>query len=74
MTNAEAARDRDWVACWGRAGTRMQSLRREQLRTIDTPQALLNLASAFESCRLHHRPAPSSGLIEQQRWFRKVAK
>ena len=45
----------------------------QRLRNTDTQQALLNLAAAFESCRLHRKPAPTSGLIEQQRWFMKMA-
>jgi hypothetical protein len=61
-----------WVAAWRRAGEKMAELRRDELRNIDTQQALLNLADAYESCRLHHPPRPTSGLVEQQRWFRKL--
>ena len=52
----------------------MEQLRREELPHTDTQQSLLSLASAFESCRLHYKPLPTSGLVEQQYWFRKVAK
>jgi hypothetical protein len=65
---------RQWVACWRRAGERMEALRREELRHVDTMQSLLSLAGAFESCRLHYQPLPFSGLVEQQRWFRKLAR
>ncbi|MBN1393818.1 MAG: hypothetical protein JW959_02140 [Pirellulales bacterium] len=65
---------RRWIGCWQRAGERMEELRREKLRNTDTQQSLMNLADAYESCRLHHRPLPSSGFVEQQRWFRRLKK
>jgi hypothetical protein len=74
MNDSESDRIRDWVACWRRAGARMEELRRERLRHIDTRIALMNLADAFESCRLHHPPRPTSGFVEQQRCFRKLPK
>jgi hypothetical protein len=61
-----------WVEAWRRAGVKLNELKREELRNIDTQQSLLNLADAFESCLLHHPPRASSGLVEQQRWFRKL--
>ena len=51
----------------------MEELRREELRHTDTQQSLMSLAGAFESCRLHYQPLPTSGLVEQQRWFRRLA-
>jgi hypothetical protein len=72
MSDSEQRVIREWVACWKRAGVELERLRREELRHVDTQQALQNLAGAFESCRLHHKPAPTSGLVEQQRWFGKV--
>jgi hypothetical protein len=74
MNSSQAEALRDWVARWKVAGARMEALRLERLRQTDTPQALRNLADAFESCRLHHKPAPTSGLVEQQRWLRRVAR
>jgi hypothetical protein len=32
----------------------------------------LNLGDAFESCRLHFTPPPTSGLVEQQEWFQRL--
>jgi hypothetical protein len=55
-----------------RAGFRLRELKRAELREISTEKALQNLADAFESCRLHFQPKPDSGLVEQQRWFRKL--
>ncbi len=64
--------EKQWVAAWGRAGARLAELEREDLRKTDTQKSLMNLACAYESCRLHHKPRPTSGLVEQQRWFRKL--
>jgi hypothetical protein len=74
MKDCETEALRRWVACWKAAGARMEELRRERLRHIDTQQSLMNLADAFESCRIHRQPRPTSGLVEQQRWFRRLAK
>lgn len=62
-----------WVQCWKNAGPRLEALRREAIRNADTTQGLLNLAGAFRSALLHHTPAPTSGLVEQQAWFKKIA-
>ncbi len=74
MSRSDAETLRYWVACWKRAGARLEELRREELRHTDTQQSLIALAGAFESCRLHHSASPSSGLVEQQRWFKRLAK
>jgi hypothetical protein len=64
--------EKNWVAAWRRAEIALADLEREEYRHIDTQKSLLNLSSAFESCRLHNPPRPTSGLVEQQRWFRKM--
>ena len=61
-----------WVETWKKAGPELEAIRRRELREIDTQRALINLADAFESCRLHFTPAPTSGLVEQQAWFKKL--
>ena len=74
MSQSENDQIRQWVSCWKEAGARLQELRREQLPRTDTQRSLMNLADAFESCRLHHKPLPTSGFVEQQHWFRRLAK
>jgi hypothetical protein len=74
MNESERKMISEWVAAWRRAGPELERLRREELRNMDTQQSLQNLARAFESCRLHHKPLPTSGLIEQQWWFHRIAK
>ncbi|MBN1837704.1 MAG: hypothetical protein JW820_17740 [Spirochaetales bacterium] len=68
----ESAAGRAWAECWRRAGDRLQELRRSELRRISTEEALMRLAGAFASARLHSSLRPASGLVEQQRWFGKL--
>lgn len=62
---------KQWVETWQRAGIELEYLRQQEMREISTTQALLNLSGAFESCRLHLPLRTSSGLVEQQAWFKK---
>jgi hypothetical protein len=74
MNDQERERLRHWAACWKKAGARLEELRREELPRTDTQKSLQSLASAFESCQLHHKPSSTSGLVEQQYWFRRLVK
>lgn len=65
---------RQWAQAWQRAVARMAQLRAEELPQVDTQQALLQLADAFEAAWRQVPPAPWSGLIERQRWFAKLRK
>jgi hypothetical protein len=71
MPNANDKR-RAWMESWRRAGERLRELRSAELRAISTEEALLRLSGAFESCRLYNSPRPTSGLVEQQRWFGRL--
>ena len=73
METDDADKLKYWVECWRNAGPRLEALRREAIRNADTTQGLLNLAGAFRSALLYHTPAPTSGLVEQQAWFKKIA-
>jgi hypothetical protein len=63
-----------WVETWKKAGVELSAIKRRELQQIDTQTALMNLADAFESCRLHFTPPPWSGLVEQQAWFKLLRK
>jgi hypothetical protein len=73
MNDQEQEQLHHWVACWKTAGARLEELRSEELPRTDTQQSLMSLAGAFESCRLHYKALPTSGLVEQQYWFRRLA-
>jgi hypothetical protein len=65
-------REKQWMDAWRRAGERLAEFERDELPATDTQKSLMNLADAYESCRLHHPPEPTSGLVEMQRWFKKL--
>jgi hypothetical protein len=63
-----------WVQRWKSVELVMQKVKKSELPKTSTPQALLNLADAFESCRRNFSPRLYSGLIDQQKYFRKMLK
>jgi hypothetical protein len=66
---------RRWVDTWRAAGTALDRLRREELRTLDGSaaiSAIAHLCGAASYREPPRAPKPTSGLIEQQRWFRRV--
>jgi hypothetical protein len=63
-----------FVEHWRELGPELELIRRRELQNISTPQALRNLAGAFEDCRRRFRPQPTSGLIQLQEWFKKLAR
>ena len=72
MPRDSAAETKLWVETWKRAAPELEAIKRRELQEIDTQKALLNLADAFESCHLHFVPPPTSGLVEQQAWFKQL--
>ena len=70
---AKKAPLKTFVERWQRLGPDLEKIRKRELKAISTPQALQNLAGAFEDCRLRFPPKPTSGLIQQQKWFKKLA-
>ena len=72
-TPEQVAQGRRCVDAWKRAGEGMERLRREELRRLD-PQRAIALLCGPADYRVPPRVArPTSGLVEQQRWFRKAA-
>ena len=68
----EREQARRWVEAWKSAGPELERMRREEIRRADTPRAMTALLGLYRAgCRLRP-PRPSSGLVEQQRWFRKA--
>jgi hypothetical protein len=72
-TPEQLALGRRWVEAWRLAGQDMERLRREELRRLD-PQRAIALLCGPADYRVPPREArSSSGLVEQQQWFRKAA-
>ena len=72
MTSEERAKLQEWAENWRVASERIERLRLESLPQIDLAAAIESFADVSEYCRRHRRPAPDSGLIEQQRLFQKL--
>jgi len=63
-----------FVDQWQKVGPELEKIRNRELRSIFTPQALQNLAGAFEDCRRRFQPLPTSDLVQQQAWFKKLSR
>lgn len=63
---------RRWVERWKETGPLLQRIRNEELQSTDVTKAVELLNDSFEAA-LKLNPFKSiSGLVEQQRWFRKM--
>jgi len=63
---------RRWVETWKLAGVDLEHLRRKDIRELDTYRTIALLCGDADYTRPPRAPGPSSGLIEQQRWFMKL--
>ncbi len=64
---------RRWVKVWQQAGPRLERVRREELRRLDPQQAIALLCGEADYTVPPRAPRATSGLVEQQRWFMKMA-
>jgi hypothetical protein len=72
MDEMEKQRVRQWIRNWQAVAPILAQLRDEAIRNSDTAAAIEQLSDAFESARRHWSPPPTSGLVEQQRWFARL--
>ena len=72
-TPEEITLGRRWVKAWQLAGREMERLRRLELRNLDSYSAIALLCGPADYRVSPRSPRPTSGLIEQQRWFKKAA-
>jgi hypothetical protein len=63
---------RRWVAAWKRAAPELERMRREELRRLDAYQAIALLCGPADYTVEPRAPKPTSGLVEQQRFFQKI--
>lgn len=68
----EVTRGRAWVAAWRKAGPRLEAIRHQELRSLDSFAAIALLCDDVGYHDAPRAPAPTSGLIEQQRLFAKL--
>jgi hypothetical protein len=73
-TPEQIALGRRWVKAWKEAGPELERLRREELRRLDPGQAIALLCGEADYTVPPRAPKPTSGLVEQQRWFMKAVR
>ena len=73
MDPEHAALARRWVKTWQQAGPKLERVRREELRRLDPQRAIALLCGEADYTVPPRVPRPTSGLVEQQRWFMKMA-
>jgi hypothetical protein len=62
-----------WVETWRLAGIELERIRRKELRELDTYRAIEQLCGPGNYTLPPRAPKPTSGLVEQQRLFMKLA-
>lgn len=72
MTTEEKARAKQCVDAWRRAGPELERMRREAIRRVNTAQSIPAFDGLFESAVRDFPAKPTSGLVEQQRCFRRA--
>ena len=61
-----------WVANWLTVGPKLEAIRRRELQNMTCEQRTKAIESVLQLGSLHAKPRTTSGLVEQQRLFRKV--
>ena len=72
-TPEQIALGKRWVETWRLAGEDLERLGRKEIRELDTYDAISLLCGSADYTKPPYAPKPWSGLIEQQRWFKKAA-
>ena len=72
MTEAENRAAQRWVNAWREAGRELENIRRAELRALDTLQTIASLSGPVNFFDETFQARPTSGLVEQQRWFSKA--
>lgn len=70
-TDEQIIQARQWAQTWKRAGPELERIRKNELRQLDVFQALTRLCGPADYTVHPRAPKPTSGLVEQQRWFMK---
>jgi len=61
---------RRWVETWQRAGEELEAIRRAEIRSVNTQEAVRQIFGAGGPTL--PPPSPTSGLVEQQMWFARL--
>jgi hypothetical protein len=71
-TPDQIALGKRWVETWKLAGEDLERIHRKELRELDIHRAIELLCGAADYTSPPRAPKPTSGLVEQQRWFMKA--
>jgi hypothetical protein len=63
---------KNWSDTWQRAGVELDKIRRREIRNADTQKAILIMSDAFEAALRTMPRRTTSGLVEQQKLFRRL--
>jgi len=72
MTELQRADIQRSVDAWKRAAPVLDSVRREDIRAAETVSSIAAFRGTALAKAKTHPPALTSGLVEQQRWFRRL--
>lgn len=72
-TLEQIALGKRWVETWRLAGEDLEHIRRREIRELDTYKTILRLCGTADYTQPPYAPKPWSGLVEQQRLFKKAA-
>jgi hypothetical protein len=72
MNEANDAALRDYVSRWQTAAPLLRQVRDQDIRNADPAAAMKAFTGRSERAVSLMPPGPTSGLIEQQRWFMKL--
>jgi hypothetical protein len=73
MTVEERTLAKRWVDTWKAAGPLLEKVREDDIRAADTIRDFQIFAGLAEMEVKKSPPLPTSGLVEQQHWFMKLA-
>ena len=71
MTVEERMLAKCWVDTWKAAGPLLEQVREDEIRDSVTADGFHVFDGFVKAALISHPPEPWSGLVEQQRWFKK---
>jgi hypothetical protein len=72
-TPDQVALGRKWVETWKLAAADLERIRRKEIRELHTYKTIQLLCGSADYTKPPYAPKPWSGLVEQQRLFKKAA-
>ena len=72
-TPEQIALGKRWVETWKLAAVDLERIKRKEIRELDTYKTIALLCHDADYTKPPYAPKPWSGLVEQQRWFKKAA-